>query len=98
MTSSTTKTEPVTTKRSSAPDGFSANPARGRFNAAFFWLMGGYIDWHMHKRKAAAFADLPPNIVEVGSGVGANLRYLPSGEAIAKAFERYLRRRGDYES
>ena len=32
--------------------------------------MGGYIDWHMHKRKTKAFADLPPNVVELGSGVG----------------------------
>ncbi len=57
---------------------FSANPVRGRFNSAFFSVMGGYIDWHMRKRKAKAFADLPPNVVELGSGVGANLRYLPT--------------------
>lgn len=41
--------------------------------------MGGNINWHMRKGKAKAFADLPPNVVELGSGVGANLRYLPSG-------------------
>ncbi len=41
--------------------------------------MGGYINWHMHKRKAKAFVDLPPKVVELGSGVGANLRYLPAG-------------------
>ena len=44
--------------------------------------MGGYINWHMHKRKTKAFADLPPNVVELGSGVGANLHYLPSGGSL----------------
>ena len=41
--------------------------------------MGGYINWHMHKRKAKVYADLPTSVVELGSGVGANLRYLPAG-------------------
>lgn len=56
---------------------FDAHPARGRFNSAFFWAMGGYINWHMRRRKSTAFADLPPTVVEVGAGVGANLRFLP---------------------
>jgi SAM-dependent methyltransferase len=77
MTISTTRPESVTTVRTRAPEGFAANPARGRFNSAFFSVMGGYINWHMRKGKATAFADLPPNVVELGSGVGANLRYLP---------------------
>ncbi len=79
MTTSTTRPEPATTQHRLAPDGFAAHPARGRFNSAFFAGLGGYINWHMRKRKAKAFADLPPNVVELGSGVGANLRYLPSG-------------------
>jgi SAM-dependent methyltransferase len=79
MTTPTTRRVPVTTARSLAPKGFEANPARGRFNSAFFSVMGGYINWHLHKRKGKAFADLPPNVVELGSGVGANLRYLPAG-------------------
>ena len=41
--------------------------------------MGGYINWHMHKSKAKVYADLPSSVVELGSGVGANLRYLPAG-------------------
>ncbi|HEY8301228.1 MAG TPA: methyltransferase domain-containing protein [Jatrophihabitans sp.] len=73
------KREPVTSVRSRAPEGFDANPARGRFNSAFFAGMGSYLDWHLHKHKANAFADLPANVVEIGSGVGANLRYLPAG-------------------
>jgi SAM-dependent methyltransferase len=74
----------VTTLRSLAPVGFAANPGRGRFNSAFFSVMGGYINWHLHKRKAKVFVDLPPDVVELGSGVGANLRYLPAdGRLIA---------------
>ena len=79
MKTLTTRPVPVTTVCSLAPQGFEANPARGRFNSAFFWAMGGYINWHMRQRKAKAFADLSPNVVELGPGVGANLRYLPSG-------------------
>ena len=77
MTTPATRPVPTTPVRSRA--GFAANPARGRFNSAFFSVMGGYIDWHMHKRKVDAFADLPSDVVEVGSGVGANLRYLSPG-------------------
>ena len=58
---------------------FVDHPGRGRFNSAFFWVMGGYINGLMHERKSAAFADLPPTVVELGAGVGANLRYLPAG-------------------
>ena len=53
--------------------------ARGRFNSAFFWLMGGYLDRHLRRHKKRVFADLPSEVVELGPGVGANLRYLPSG-------------------
>ena len=59
-------------------EGFREHPVLGRFNAAFFWLMGGYLDWHMHPHKAVAYAGLPPTVVELGPGVGANLRYLPA--------------------
>lgn len=79
MTIPTTPPVPVMTVPTFSPEGFDANPGRGRFNSAFFWGMGGYINWHMHKRKAKVFAGLPPTVVELGSGVGANLRYLPSG-------------------
>jgi SAM-dependent methyltransferase len=83
-----------TTPRADAPEGVQAfgeldsleaveaieeHAVRGRFNSAFFWLMGGYLNSHMRHRKSSAFADLPPTVVELGAGVGANLRYLPSG-------------------
>ena len=75
----TSMTQPVTTVRGREPEPFAANPVRGRFNSAFFSVMGAQINWHMRKGKAKAFADLPPDVVELGSGVGANLRYLPPG-------------------
>jgi len=55
---------------------YQANPVRGPLNAAFFSVMGGYLDWLMRSRKDRVFADAPPEIVELGSGVGANFRYL----------------------
>jgi SAM-dependent methyltransferase len=58
---------------------FESHPGRGRFNAAFFRVMDAYIDWHLHKHKAGVFRDLPSTVVELGPGVGANLRYLPAG-------------------
>lgn len=56
---------------------FAANRLRGPFNAAFFTLMGGYLDWLMRSRKQRVFANVPREIVELGPGVGANFRYLP---------------------
>ncbi|MCW2540930.1 MAG: Methyltransferase type 11 [Frankiales bacterium] len=56
--------------------------------------MGGLINWHMSKRKAKVFADLPSNVVELGSGVGANLRYLaPGAHLIAIEPNPYMHRR-----
>lgn len=75
----TTTNVPAIDRRLRAPEGFTPHPARGRFNAAFFGAMGGYINWNMRRHKAKVFADLPAQVVEIGSGVGANLRYLPHG-------------------
>ena len=58
---------------------FEANRVRGPFNAAFFTVMDGYLNWLMRSRKQRVFADLPDQIVELGSGVGANFRYLRPG-------------------
>ena len=82
-----TRTAPpatLTTPRTGTPEKhivteqFVAHPARGRFNSAFFRVMGGYINWHMHERKSTVFAGLPATVVELGAGVGANMRYLPA--------------------
>jgi SAM-dependent methyltransferase len=85
MTSASDRETALTTTSNRAPEpstdveGFDAHPGRGRFNSAFFSLMGGYLDRHLRAHKSLAFADLPPTVVELGAGVGANLRYLPAG-------------------
>ena len=66
---------------SSAP-GFEVHGARGRFNAAFFSVMGPYIEWNLRRHKRRVFAELPGTVVELGSGVGANLRYLAPGSTL----------------
>ena len=58
---------------------FDLHGIRGPFNAGFFKLLGPYIEWTLRSRKRRVFADLPDRVVEIGSGVGANLRYLPRG-------------------
>jgi len=61
---------------------FELHGARGRFNAAFFGVMGPYIEWNVRRHKRRIFADLPRTVVELGSGVGANLRYLSPGSTL----------------
>jgi ubiquinone/menaquinone biosynthesis C-methylase UbiE len=84
MTTRQTQTATVSTTRPRGPkefddtEEFVEHSARGRLNSAFFWVMGGYINRQMHQRKSTVFADLPPTVVELGAGVGANMRYLPA--------------------
>jgi len=58
------------------------HPVRAWANAKFFESM----DWYMHRRlgvrKRALFADLPPLVVELGSGAGASMRYLAPGSRL----------------
>lgn len=61
---------------------FELHGARGRFNAAFFGVMGPYIEWNVRRHKRRLFAELPRTVVELGSGVGANLRYLSPGSTL----------------
>ena len=63
-----------------AMTGFEVHALRGRFNAAFFSLLGPYLNWSLRHHKRRLFAELPPRVVELGSGVGANLRYLPPAQ------------------
>ena len=74
MTSVTSNDTPAT--------GFAAHAGRGPFNAAFFGVMGPYIEWHVRRHKRRVFADLPPTVVELGPGVGANLRHLSPGTTL----------------
>ena len=76
MTSSLGQPIELSASLTSEPEDFDSHAVRGRFNSAFFWLMGSYINWHMSKGKARVFSDLPSAVVEIGPGVGANLRYL----------------------
>ena len=62
--------------------GFEVHRARGPFNAAFFAIMGPYIEWNVRRHKRRVFAGLPETVVELGSGVGANLRYLRPGSTL----------------
>ncbi len=62
--------------------GFEQHAVRGRFNAAFFGLLDPYIEWTLRRHKQRVFSGLPSRVVEIGSGVGANLRYLPDAATL----------------
>jgi ubiquinone/menaquinone biosynthesis C-methylase UbiE len=55
------------------------NAIRGRLNAWFFDSLEGYMHWKYAAIKSRLLADVPPVLVELGPGAGANLRYLPHG-------------------
>jgi len=55
------------------------NPVRGRLNAAVLRTSNAYGHLLMGRRKQRLFANLPPTVVEVGPGTGANLRYYRPG-------------------
>lgn len=73
-------TDTTTEARSGA--GFVPHALRGPFNAAFFRAMDPYLTRSLGPRKERVFAGLPHAVVELGSGVGANLRYLPRGATL----------------
>ncbi|WP_382309483.1 class I SAM-dependent methyltransferase [Herbiconiux sp. UC225_62] len=62
-----------------ATAGFELHGGRGRFNAAFFRVLGPTLERSLRRQKRRVFSGLPREVVELGSGVGANLRYLPVG-------------------
>jgi SAM-dependent methyltransferase len=55
------------------------HPVRGRANAGIFTFLDRYQHHLFGARKRELLADLPPTVVELGSGTGASLRYLPRG-------------------
>lgn len=61
------------------PEAFRPHPLRGPFNALFFTALDRYLDHLLRPHKQSLFGNLPPTVVELGPGVGANLRYLPAG-------------------
>ena len=74
----------ITTPTDSTPvtGVFPLHRGRGPFNAAFFRLMGPYIERVLRRHKRPVFAGLPHRVVEIGSGVGANLRYMSPGSTL----------------
>ena len=72
----------LTTIAAPTETGFEQHALRGRFNAAFFRMMDPYMEWNLRARKQRVFAGLPREVVEIGPGVGANLRYLPAGSTL----------------
>lgn len=77
--SDTTRTRTHASPDTSAAPGFTPHAGRGRFNAAFFGLMGPYLERSLRTWKRRVYAGLPQEVVELGPGVGANLRHLPPG-------------------
>jgi len=82
---------------------FRPHPVRGPVNATFFWLASGLFDRLLGPHKRRLLVDLPDTVVELGSGVGANLRYLSPGStliavepnpAMHRRLRREARRRG----
>ena len=57
----------------------SPHPLRAWANAKFFESMDWYLHRRLGARKKALFADLPANVVELGAGAGASMRYLAPG-------------------
>ncbi len=57
----------------------AGNPVRGRINRWFFSLLDDHMHTMLGEAKQALFADLPETVVELGSGTGANVRYLEPG-------------------
>lgn len=55
------------------------NPVRGRLNAWFLAALDGYMHSKYADTKSRLFGQVPPVVVELGPGSGANLRYLPPG-------------------
>ncbi|MDV6235566.1 class I SAM-dependent methyltransferase [Leptospira ellisii] len=55
------------------------NPVRGRINAYFFKIMEGYMHRKYGRTKRELFDSLPDVVVELGPGVGPNLRYYKKG-------------------
>jgi SAM-dependent methyltransferase len=59
-----------------------SNPIRGRLNAATLRTLDLYAHLLVGGRKHALFAYLPKQVVEIGPGTGANLRYYRPGTRV----------------
>ncbi|MGI9544416.1 MAG: class I SAM-dependent methyltransferase, partial [Cyclobacteriaceae bacterium] len=58
---------------------FKNNSIRGPLNSWVFKVLSRYMDHLFGKSKRWLFMDHPETVVEIGSGAGANMRYLRRG-------------------
>ncbi len=58
------------------------HPIRGRLNSWFLAAADEPMHREYGRRKLGIFGDLPPVIVELGPGSGANFRYYPRGTRV----------------
>jgi SAM-dependent methyltransferase len=68
-----------TTTSQAGHDSTVHNAVRSRLNAAVLRTSDAYGHLLMGRRKRPLFAGLPPTVVEIGPGTGANLRYYRPG-------------------
>lgn len=77
-----TSTTPLDAAPTTVPTTFDNGP-RGRFNAWFFRSFDRYINLIARRHKRHAFTGITgPDVLEIGPGVGANFRYVPSGARV----------------
>lgn len=60
----------------------TCHPVRSRLNAWLFRFLDGYQHRKLGGVKREAFGGLPPTVLEIGAGTGANLRYLRTGTRV----------------
>ena len=58
---------------------FKNNSVLGPINSWMFKVLSGYMDWLFGSSKRKLLKDHPDVVVEIGSGAGANMRYLRKG-------------------
>jgi ubiquinone/menaquinone biosynthesis C-methylase UbiE len=58
---------------------FKDNRILGPINSWFFYTISGYMNVLWGKSKKELFENHPDTVVEIGSGAGANMRYLKRG-------------------
>lgn len=61
---------------------FKTNTIRGPINSWVFKILDGYMNYLFGKSKKKLFKNHPETIVEIGSGAGANMRYLKKGTTL----------------
>lgn len=63
------------------------NKILGPINAWMFKMLTGYMDYLFGRSKRELFRNHPDTVIEIGSGAGANMRYLRKGTKLIAHFE-----------